>query len=239
VRKVFRELVGTGLRATLLPLGSANNIARTLGFEDDDPARLIRAWPGAPTRACDVASLRFAQDDKEARRFVEAVGGGVFANLLVDADTGDDPSGEEKIERGRRLLLAALADAREERWEIELDGDDHSGEVVALEVMNVREAGPNVPIAPDADPGDGVLDVAVLRKEHAGSLGGYVEELIAGHSPPPPTLDVRRARRIVILPPADAAFHLDDKILPLSSGKLVVEASESVEVLVPRPGGHR
>jgi diacylglycerol kinase family enzyme len=239
VRKVFRELVGRALRATLLPVGSANNIARSLGFEDDDPARLIAGWPKGHVRSCDIASLRAVRDEQ---RFLESAGGGLFAELLISAeeDDGDEPSGDEKIERGRRLLLATLAEVHAQAWEVELDGDSHAEELIALEVMNVREAGPNVPLAPEADPGDGLLEVVLLREADAGDLAGYVEALLDDRAPTPPRFDVRRARRIALRPPQGSALHLDDEILgeqtKRDAGELiVVQASASIEVLVPAP----
>jgi diacylglycerol kinase (ATP) len=50
VAKVFKELVGRDLPVALLPLGSANNVARTLGLAGDAPMRFVAAWKGGRIR---------------------------------------------------------------------------------------------------------------------------------------------------------------------------------------------
>ncbi len=43
-----------------------------------------------------------------------------------------------------------------------LDGRDLTGDYVLLEAMNIRSIGPNLRLAPDADPGDGLLDIVLV-----------------------------------------------------------------------------
>ena len=234
IRKVFPQLLGRQVPATLFPVGSANNIARSLGFEDDDPARLIRGWPRARRRPFDVGALNV-----DGRMFLESVGGGLFADLLLTADRSDhEPSGDDKIEHGRRLLLSSLPEAQAHPWEVELDGVDGSGELLAFEVMNIREAGPNIPIAPEASPSDGLLDGVLIRPVDAPILAAYLEELVDGGSPEPPRLDVRRARRIVFKPPSGAALRVDDELLAeqaegRTATRIAAEPAAAIEVLVP------
>jgi diacylglycerol kinase family enzyme len=102
VSKVFRHVAGSGAVATVLPIGSANNVARSLGYGDDPPETLIRGLPDAERRWFDVGSLSSAGG---AASFVESAGGGVFAEMLVRAESVDaDPGGEAKLELGLRLL---------------------------------------------------------------------------------------------------------------------------------------
>jgi diacylglycerol kinase (ATP) len=85
--------------------------------------------------------------------FVESTGGGIFAEVLARAKrTRGDPGAQDKVELGLRLLREVVKEAPSCRWELELDGVDLSGDLLAIEAMNVRETGPNVLLAPDADP---------------------------------------------------------------------------------------
>jgi diacylglycerol kinase (ATP) len=131
VRKVFKLLAGTGRTATLLPEGTANNIARTLGFDDDDPSRLIQDWSEARRWWCDVGSVASAAGDGA---FVESAGGGVFADLLAHAEAADGKlAGEAKIEFGLRTLREVVQEAPALEWGVWADGVDLSGEFLAVE----------------------------------------------------------------------------------------------------------
>src|SRR5690242_6478542 len=57
VRKVATRLIGRRLPLTILPCGTANNIAKSLGIQQS-PTRLIAGWPSATHKAIDVGSLR-------------------------------------------------------------------------------------------------------------------------------------------------------------------------------------
>jgi diacylglycerol kinase family enzyme len=187
-------LAGGDVPLTLLPLGSANNIARTLGLDGRDPAALARAWSSAPRRPLDLGELRAG--DGAPARFVESAGGGVFADLLLrDRALEADPDGEEKRRHGRRLLREAVAEAQPRRWGLRLDGRDLSGDYLAVEAMNIREIGPNVALAPGADPGDGALDLVLVGPEH-GDL----------RAPP-----VHRGRRLALRFPDGCPLHVDDE----------------------------
>jgi diacylglycerol kinase (ATP) len=236
VRKVFKQLAGTDIPATLFPVGTANNIARSLGFEDDDPVRLIRGWPTGRTRACDIGSV--ASPSGEAR-FVESMGGGLFAAVLERAENARaKPAGVEKLELGLRLLREVIADAPALHWQAELDGVDVSGEALACEAMNVRETGPNVAVAPEADPGDGMLDAVLIREEHRAALADYVRARLDGRTAEPPEFDVRRGRRLAFRPPAGCPVHVDEEVLAVDAERdgitsAVALVSSRVIALVP------
>jgi diacylglycerol kinase family enzyme len=231
VRKVFRELAGTALPATLLPVGSANNIARSLGF-DDDPVRLIGGWSSAARQPFDVGELSVEEDETS---FVESVGGGLFADVLERAEeSGDDPGGDDKVEQGLRLLLDVLADAEPRPWRVEVDGLELADDLLAVEAMNIRETGPNIPLAPEADPQDGKLDVALTRPAHKGELQRYLEARLEGGPVQPPAFDVRRGEQVVLQPPDGATLRVDDKLAGSYDGRGLAYVRHRLGVLVPR-----
>ena len=107
-------------------------------------------------------------------------------------------------------------------------------------MLNIRQARPNIPLAPDADPGDGLLDAVFVRAADADALAGYVQARLAGSEPDPPRLDLRRGREIAVRPPTDAALHLDDEIIGrpgdrTTADRLVLRTAAALDVLVP-PG---
>ncbi|MEO8627522.1 MAG: hypothetical protein ABI612_05390 [Betaproteobacteria bacterium] len=51
-----------------------------------------------------------------------------------------------------------------------LDGNDISGVYIMFQAMNIQRVGPNLFIAPDADPGDGLFDVVLLAEDERAKL---------------------------------------------------------------------
>jgi diacylglycerol kinase (ATP) len=235
VRKVFKELVRNPKTVTLLPLGSANNIAESLGFADEDFATLVRDWASGRTRPFDVGEVR---ERSASVRFVESIGGGVFAEVLARADRLDvHPDGEAKIEFGLRLLRAALEDAPVLPWRLEADGADLSGAFIAVETMNTRQTGPNVPLAPSASPADGRLDLVRIRAEDRPALAAYAEARLAGREAVPLELAAAQVAEIRIRPPSGLPLRVDDERWArdeeASDDAIVVTAGDPLQVLVP------
>jgi diacylglycerol kinase (ATP) len=240
VCEVFKELAGSAIPVTLLPFGSANNVARTLGFSEadvfelPDPAKMPRLH----------YDLGQVESGWGGALFVESMGGGIFGEVLRRAErsSGDEPDGDEKIQLGLRLTRDVIADSSPAYWKLELDGHDLSGQLLALEAMNVRELGPNLSLAPEADPCDGMLDVVLIRPEHRAALTTYVEARIEGSVGEPPALEVRRGRRVEMQMPAGCPLHVDDELWPAdaasrSVGSVVARISGlGLELLLSRPG---
>jgi diacylglycerol kinase family enzyme len=230
VRKVFKELAGTGRTATVLPVGSANNIARSLGLADVDLARLVEGWDRALVARFDLGRLTWGS---EQETFVESVGGGLFAAQLDRAEEVERED-EDKIEFGLRNLAKIVAEAVEGEWRVLADGRELSGQFVGVEVMNVRETGPNVPVAPAADTGDGLLELALIGEEHRAELAGYVDARLAGRRAEPPRFDLLRARRIELTPLAETPVRVDDQLAARDADEpMTVLVDEGLRVLLP------
>jgi diacylglycerol kinase (ATP) len=233
VAKVFKRLAGREKVATILPIGSANNIATSLGYEEDDPGRLVRAWPRAERRRFDTGSLR---SDTCSLAFVESAGGGVFAEMLVRADEIDSaPGGEAKVNLGLRLLLEIVTETPALEWRVEVDGVDLSGEFLAVEAMNTGLLGPNVPLAPAADSCDGILDLTLVRTDDRAALAAHAKARLERRSPPPLEIAVRRGRQIVLQPSRLTALHYDDDLVDQTdeSRSFRVSVDSALDVLVP------
>jgi diacylglycerol kinase (ATP) len=239
VGKVFKEIATKRVPVTLLPVGSANNIARTVGIADRDVEALVAGWDGGDLRRFDlgVATAPWGEE-----LFAESVGGGIFGEVLVRAPQAErafgDIDGEEKVDLGLELLQEVIEGLPVRPWRVEVDGDVLSGEFLAVELMNTGELGPNFPLAGDADPGDGLLEVVLIGEAERPKLLEYFSERLRDLDPPPPDLPGRRGRRVVLEPPADVRLHVDDELWPEDDrtrrpGEVVVEVGPSLDLLVP------
>jgi diacylglycerol kinase family enzyme len=100
------------------------------------------------------------------------------------------------------------------RWQVSADGQDLSGNYFALELLNIRFVGPNLPLAPGAFPGDGLLDVVMIGETDREPLLAYLENRLHLASAQMPELRIARARRIEIVSPAGVRWHVDDENWP-------------------------
>jgi diacylglycerol kinase (ATP) len=169
VAKVALQLVGRNLPFMVVPIGTANNIARALGWEGD-PRQLIPMLSSA--------------------RPVDTHGG---------------------LHGGIRLLQDVLKDYQSREFHLWIDRDELSGSFLLLEVMNIPSIGPDLELAPRADPGDGYLDVVLGQKENRQTIEQLLSALVQKREPP--ALSVRRARKIRWRGPA-TDLHYDDELWP-------------------------
>lgn len=89
VQKVARAVAGTSVPFTILPLGTANNIARALGLDPDDLDGIAASWSTGSlvASAFDVPLL---STEQHGGRFVEAVGGPLIADVAHHGETVTD-----------------------------------------------------------------------------------------------------------------------------------------------------
>ena len=236
VRRFLTAIDRQPILARVVPVGSANNIARALGLDFDAAMALPKAGAQTNRSPFDLWDVRSTWG---ASRCVEAAGGGLFADVLVRAeDARADPTGDDKVDFGLELLARTLGASVPRRWSIEVDGSRSIEELIGLEAMNIREIGANLPFAPGADPGDGCIDVVLVRPEDRAELTAYVAARLADDDADPPSLETRRGRHVILEPPGEVRLHVDD-MLPawdLSTTRWIeiTRADVQIDLLVPR-----
>ncbi len=214
VRRVALEAAKRGLAFTAIPVGTANNIAKSLGLLGD-ANDLIESWSTSPRHA-QPFDLGEAEAPWGKARFVEAVGAGLIADLI---DREDDVAATGKflgreMDRALHLVSELVREAKVRRWKIRADGEDLSGDYFAVEILNIRFVGPNLPLAPHGFPGDGVFDAVLLGEKERKPLLDYLEtrmHLAAGQLPDLPTV---QAKEFKVTAPKGVRWHLDDKDWP-------------------------
>jgi diacylglycerol kinase (ATP) len=219
VAKILLSKPEQGSPLAILPIGTANNIALSLGITE--PAEtLIPRWNETPLRKL---SHGIAHAHWGEQRFIEGVGLGSLAEATAPKpkDKSDPKSRKHRINAGRVAFRHAIKHAKPERLYITVDGTRIEDEVVLIEILNISQVGPRLRLAPNADPGDNLLDVAYVTTEHRSALLEWLDALIhddleAGVVGPPPVAVVPGAKITIAWNGMD--LRIDDKF-PLMPGQ--------------------
>jgi diacylglycerol kinase (ATP) len=162
VHIALQALTGTTVPLAVLPVGTGNDFAAALGIRSVDQALgLIGA---GRTRAVDVARVDRAGHPPVLFGTILAAG---FDSRVNDrANRMRWPRGEARY---TLALLAEFTRLHSERFRVtwtDAAGAQHVVEdrIVLTAVANGRTYGGGIPIAPDADLGDGLLDLVVVRE---------------------------------------------------------------------------
>lgn len=230
VRRVVLAFAETGMPLSILPLGTANNVARTLSLYRAEE-EIVRALRAPDETALD---LGVADGPWGTERFVEGFGTGLLAEYLARLESVKP---EQQRKRARKMLRRMAKEYPSSPVGLWIDGEDCSGEYFLVEVMNIRSIGPFAGLAPDADPGDGELDVVLLGEAERQAFAGYAKRL-AEKGPALHPFSARRCRRVE-LAWTGQPLHVDDAPWPQEGtprwGKVVLNARRAAfRVLRPK-----
>ena len=208
------------IRLGLLPLGTGNDFARSIGIPDDLDGALAVLERGL-ARRCDVVSYR----DRRLRRLFLNVSAGGFSG-----EVGESLTAERKQSWGPLAYLRAAIDTLPERSEyrITLRFDDHDEvheTAVNLVVANGRFVAGGLPIAPEAMLDDGRFDVVLVRSAPLASLlAGLAPRVVLGRHLDDPGERVlfRRARSLEVRSVPHIPMNVDGELLGPRCGRFEV-----------------
>ena len=228
VAAAARRLVGCGIPLAILPLGTANNIAKSLGCDENIHESVAR-WSARRRRAFDVGVARGPWGE---RRFVEGIGSGLIARGIAEMDAlpaADDQPASSKVADAIERYRKVLSRLKPQRCTLEIDGVRTTVDALLVEVLNIGSVGPNVTLASDADPSDGVLTVVTAGEEHRGDLDRYLIDRAYGRDAVL-SLPSYRGQHVVVDGPGD--LHVDDEVI-LSTGIVSVHLEPAaIELIV-------
>ncbi|HEY7714438.1 MAG TPA: diacylglycerol kinase family protein [Candidatus Binatia bacterium] len=242
VGQVAKRLVGDYVPMTILPMGTANNIATSMGLGSRPLDRLIAGWASARTVKFDVG---IAKGPWGSSYFVEGVGLGVFTDTMarLDArkniDIAHHHASEKKILSVAEIVKIRLDNSPVRRLKLALDSRDLSGDYIMLEIMNIRCIGPNLCLAPNADFGDGLLDLVLVAEDQREQMNRYLSDRTEG-TDSYPALPVLQGRHLRI-ECEELRVHIDDDIWPEAGdhppySPMIIDATfhdEGLDVLLP------
>ena len=184
VRKIADELLARkviekSFPIGLIPMGTANNIAKTLQLPEDQQD-IIAGWKNPQHKKFDVGKISGLE---KPSFFLESFGCGLFPKLMQEMKKQKKngiEDAKEKLKVALEMLREMILTSSPRNCKLQLNGKDYSGEFLLVEVMNIRSIGPNLNLAPDADPGDGEFEVVFITEKQRDALAEYVQQKIDG-----------------------------------------------------------
>jgi diacylglycerol kinase (ATP) len=228
IRKVIIGARERKIPVAIFPLGTANNVARSLGISGT-PQELSETWSLDHAIAFD---LGIARGSWGTTSFIESFGVEVVPQYLVSAASEDKREGAENLLRGRKLLQKSLKKAKPTALEVILDGKPLKGEFLGVEVLNISFTGPGLPLGQRADATDRKLDVVCFEARAKQDL---IKRLDAPLEAPPAVVS-RRASEVQVTW-RHVAHRLDDNVFTNEETIQTAELScekKPAAVLIPK-----
>lgn len=231
VRAAATRVLGRDIPLAIIPAGTSNNIAATLGIKSQAPLEIIAGLAEPLKRPFDVGSVRspWGQD-----YFLEFFGYGLYADSLFYYE----PEKGKSLTRSISALVQILRNRRPYPCQVSLDGQDISDDYLLFEVINTRWTGPSVKLAPDASPGDGLFEVLRICEANRDGLLDYISGLLTEDLEELPSVEVSRGRHLEIRCDAGFPFHVDAEVRPQTREQAAAqEEAEGAHQEYPRTEG--
>lgn len=215
----------------LLPMGTANNISRSLHLMGDRDA-VISSWGQHHIQKFDVGKIAGFH---EQMFFLEGFGFGIFPVLMEAMKQLEEPDEpEEKIKMALEMLHDIVDSYEAQECRLEVDGVDHSGKYLMVEVMNIRSIGPGLNLNGNADVGDGEMEIVLLGEDKRKAFSAYIKDRISSAAHKDYDLPVIKGKSIR-MGWEDEHAHIDDELIKAGKAKsyIVSILKRELEFLVP------
>jgi diacylglycerol kinase (ATP) len=188
----------------LIPLGTGNDFARSLGLTTaiDDNIDILLA---RKTRDIDLVRV---QSNRRIRYFVNVSAGG-FSDMVDEKLTPAIKKAWGPLAY-LRSAAAALPELHAYRTRIILDGQEQlTTDVYNVIIANGRFVAGGLPIAPGADPSDGLLDVVLIPTHPAAKIALLAAEIVLGKHLASSVVMFRRAKKVAVRSRPQMWFNVD------------------------------
>jgi diacylglycerol kinase (ATP) len=205
VHLACQALASSTLPLGVIPAGTGNDTARTLGIDRKDPRKAANAIVAGGVRVIDLA-------DVAGTRVATVVATGFDAKVAERANAMTWPSGQ------MRYNLATLAELRvfdPIPFTLELDGEPYEVEAMLVSVGNSPSYGGGLRICEGAEIDDGLLDVVLVKPVSKAELVVMYPRLFNGSHTSHRQFERHRVRTVSVAAPDIVAYGDGERLGPL------------------------
>ncbi|HYP72644.1 MAG TPA: diacylglycerol kinase [Microbacterium sp.] len=215
VSLAIQQLAGGRVPLGIVPAGTGNDLANTLGLRDLDADAAADAVIAGTTRTIDLA--RVTRTDGTSVLYGTVLASGFDSKVNDRANRMRWPRGHMRY---NVAILVEFLRLRGIPFDVELELADGvteriAGELVMATVGNGRSYGGGIPICPDADLEDGLLDVTLLRPAGRLKLLRLLPRVYRGTHTSIDEVTTYRVRSARLASPGVTAYADGDPLGPL------------------------
>ncbi|WP_293938877.1 diacylglycerol/lipid kinase family protein [Sphingobacterium sp. UBA5996] len=214
----------------ILPQGTANNIAISLGIPLDCE-KAIDLWNDCKLKKIDVGMVLGLA--KKPLHFIESIGFGVFPLLMEKMDKkslAEDLSAEEEIKIALQQLRELVQTFPAKKLKIKLAESNFETECILAEVMNIPSMGPRLILSSNADPGDGQFDIIIVTDKQRQELLDYIDGLLNGSDVALKIKPIQASR--LTMEWEGKKIHIDDECRSYSGQQIKITLLDSLIEIV-------
>ena len=204
-------LAGTGKPMGIIPAGTGNDFIKSVGIPNDPEKALDLLLNGKPG-AIDTGMVNESF-------FLNVCGTGFDVTVLDFAEK------EKQKHRGLTPyflgLLKAIVHYRSVNLRLTIDGEKREGRYLICSIANGRYIGGGIPICPEADIGDGKLDLVLIRNVHRWQIPFYLPGLMMSRDLKFRITEHRKISQLMI-EGEDMRINIDGDIRPMNRAEFRV-----------------
>ncbi|MEI2785895.1 MAG: diacylglycerol kinase [Candidatus Nanopelagicales bacterium] len=210
VHCALQAVAGTDVTLGIIPLGTGDDIARTLGLPRNDVQAAADVIADGRTRQVDYGMVR--SSDGVDKAFLAVMSAGFDSEVTERANTMTWPTGTS------RYLIATLAELRVFQpapFQITVDGQTFRSEGMMLAIGNGSSYGGGMYVCPTAIPDDGLLDLTFLTRTSKLTFLRIFPRVFKGSHIHHPSVRTLRGASLHIEAPGQTAYADGERVGPL------------------------
>lgn len=225
VNEISSALAHSGTSLGIIPLGSGNGLARTLGIPQD-VEEALRIIARGHTTLCDRGMVNGSQP--------------FYCTFGIGFDAAVSEKFAQTKRRGRMTyvqnVLREFLSYRAQPYGIVVDGQVITERAFLIAVCNASQYGNNAYIAPQAKLSDGLLDLIVVHDGSPLSAFKMGVDLMAGFMDKNTRIDTFRVPECTIVRLHEGPVHVDGEPLRMGTKLSVGVDAAAVRIFSPEGG---